>query len=382
VAILATIFGTLGRFAGKLLTAALGWASTLLFGRVPQDRQILLVLMTFGSVLWVVLVVGVILPEVGTFLLAFAPIPDFVDENWIRLAMLVAALIVPLLIGLSAIQIVPPASRPRGVDTITGVLRGYPLAFVLAVVLVFLALVAVVRKTRALVNRWKDAHVPIVVREGGYDRMVDDLERALDEAGLEMTRRDAPRVMVMPARLLAAVAGRGVRSLVPDRLVQLRGSGLEVQLYPSDIAIAGRESLVNRARAVIASRFVATSAFMTTSAEAQSIEERLQRLAERHGPDDTARRELAAIDEQLLRLEIPYEEWEVLYRMRLQVERDLLTGRTPGATPGEPPGSARRPTLPPATTARPATLEAILAGGLVALVALDLVLALRDRTGR
>lgn len=48
MAIFATIFGVIGRFAGKLLTAALGWASTLLFGRVPQDKQILLVLMTFG----------------------------------------------------------------------------------------------------------------------------------------------------------------------------------------------------------------------------------------------------------------------------------------------------------------------------------------------
>jgi len=43
-------------------------------------------------------------------------------------------------------------------------------------------LVAVYRKVRALIKRWKDAHVPIVVREGGYDRMVVDLEKALDEA--------------------------------------------------------------------------------------------------------------------------------------------------------------------------------------------------------
>ena len=32
MAILAALFGVLGRFVGKLLTAALGWASTLLFG--------------------------------------------------------------------------------------------------------------------------------------------------------------------------------------------------------------------------------------------------------------------------------------------------------------------------------------------------------------
>jgi hypothetical protein len=378
VAILATIFGALGRFAGKLLTAALGWASTLLFGRVPQDKQILLLLMTFGSVVWVVLLVGVVFPEVGTFLLAFAPIPEFVDENLIRLAMLVAALVVPLLIGVAAILIPEASRRPKGVEAVKAVLRGYPLTFVLALVLVFLALVASFRKARALIKRWKDAHVPIVVREGGYERMVDDLEQALDDAGLDVARSDAPKIMAMPARVLAAVAGSGVRSLVPDRLVQLTSRNLEIQLYPSDVAIAGQEVLVNRARSAMASRLTATTAFMTTSAEAQAIEERIQHVADRERMDEPAQRELATIDDRLAHVEIPYEEWEVLYRMRLQIERDLLTGRKPGAFPGEAPGSGGRPPrLGPG--AEPAPVEYVAAAGIVALLAVDLALALRDR---
>jgi hypothetical protein len=32
--ILVSVFGFAGRFAGDLLTSALGWASSLLFGRV------------------------------------------------------------------------------------------------------------------------------------------------------------------------------------------------------------------------------------------------------------------------------------------------------------------------------------------------------------
>ena len=32
-------FGLLGRFAGDLLTSALSWASSLLFGRVPRSHQ-------------------------------------------------------------------------------------------------------------------------------------------------------------------------------------------------------------------------------------------------------------------------------------------------------------------------------------------------------
>jgi hypothetical protein len=378
VAIVATIFGLLGRFVGKLLTAALGWASTLLFGRVPQDRQILLVLMTFGSVVWVVLLVGVVVPEVGTILLAFAPIPDFVDETWVRIGMLIGAILVPLGIGVAALLIQDANGRATGRAALATVLRGYPLAFVLAVVLVFLGVVAIVRKGRALLKRWKDAHVPVVVRPGGYDRTVDDLERALHEAGLDVRRGNAPAVLAMPPRLLATVAGSGVRSLVPDRLVQLTGDGLEVQLYPSDVALAGGEARVNRARAALASRLTAAPAFLTTSAEAQAIEERLETLANGRRYDTAVAHELRAIDDRLAHLELDYEEWEVLYRMRLQVERDLLTGRRPGAVPGEParPVSA----APRASSGTP--IEYATAAGLVALLVADIALALRDRVGR
>ena len=56
VAILATIFGAIGQQAGRILTTVLGWASTLLFGRVPQNRQLLLALVTLGSLVWVAMV--------------------------------------------------------------------------------------------------------------------------------------------------------------------------------------------------------------------------------------------------------------------------------------------------------------------------------------
>jgi hypothetical protein len=251
-------------------------------------------------------------------------------------------------------------------------------------VLVFLAVVAMLRKVRALAKRWKDAHVPIVVRENGYDRMVDDLEQALDDAGLDVTRGRAPTILAMPARVLAAVAGSGVRSLVPDHLVQLTGRDLEVQLYPSDVALAGNEVKVNRARAALASRLTATAAFMTTSAEAQALEERLQRVAERERLDDQTGRDLAAVDDQLAKIEIPYEEWEVLYRMRLQVERDLLTGRQPGAFPGEEPGSSSKGGAPELRGRRePASsVEYAAAAGIVALLVADVALALRERIGR
>jgi hypothetical protein len=378
MAILAGIFGMLGRFVGKLLTAALGWASTLLFGRVPKDKQIILVLITFGSIAWVAMVLGVLFPDVGTFLLAFVPAPDDL-EPWVRLAMLAAAIVTPLLIGVATLFIQDKTSRPAGIEAAKGVLRGYPLALVLALVLVFLGALSIARKARSLARRWADAHVPIVVREGGYEQMVVDLERALDDAGLDVTRRPAPAVMAAPGKMLAAIAGAGVRALVPDRLIQLVGRDIEVALYPSDIAIAGRETKVTRARAAVASRLTGTPAFLTTAAEAQAVEERLERLAKRATPGPEADAELAAIDRVLATLEIAYDEWEVLYRMRLQVERDLLAGNRPGQDfPGARSDRAQRATTDPAA----GNLEVAFAMVSIGLVIADLILAVRERFGR
>lgn len=379
MAIVATIFGMLGRFAGKLLTTTLGWASTLLFGRVSQDRQAVLAGLTFGSLVWVGLVVGVIVPDIGTFLIGFVPVPDFVDESWVRLAMLAGAIVLPVLIGAATIYIRQPDDRPHGLGLVRELARGYPLAFALAVTLVFLAAVAIVRKARSLVKRWSDGHVPIVVHPGHYDRLVDDLEQALDGAGLAVAERAAPAVLATPARLLAGIAGSGLGSLVPDRLVQLVGRNLEIIIHPSDVAISGAESELARARAALASRLTTSAAWLTTSAEAQAVEDRLREVAERGAQGADVERQLAGIDEDVAGLTIPYDEWEVLYRERLQVERDLLRGTVPsGSFPGRRAPEPRRGATAARAGARDPLPTAVGAAGLV-LVVLDVVLAVLDR---
>lgn len=402
MAIVAGLLGFVGRFAGKVLTTTLGWASTLLFGRVAADRQIVLALITFGSVVWAALALGVVLPYVGAFLVAAVPAPGIVDEGWLRLGMLVGALLVPAVVGVATLFVVEPAKRPKGPRAIAGqVLRGYPLSAALALTLVLLALVGVARFVHHLARRWTDAHVPVVVRPGGYERVVADLERALDDAGLAVDRRPAPAILAIPGRMLSSIAGPAVQSLVPDKLVLLVGPGLEVGLYPSDIAISGQKSDVARARAAIASRLLATAAWMTMSAEAQEIERRLERLAAaRHAggepgvaavndgdaaPVDVTV-ELRSIDEALAILAVPHEEWEVLYRLRLQVERDLLAGARPGASfPGGGPD-----TLAAEGTGRdqkaddglPNWLPNVIAVGGLLLVAADVLLALDERRQR
>lgn len=348
MAILAVLFALGSRFVGRILTTALGWASTLLFGRVPASRQYLLLGITFGSVIWIVLLAGVLLPDVGTFLLVFIPSQDVIPEPVVRLLMLIGALVVPA--GIGALTLMLSGEGRRTATTVaTAVVRGYPLAVVLAVLLVFLAALSIVRKVHGLARGWTDAHVPLVVLPGRYDEVAADLDEAVTAAGLEVEPRTAPAYLSKPARWLAAVAGSGAASLVPDRMIQLQGKDIDILIYSMDLLVSGKPKAVARARAAMASRLTTSAAHLTTVAEAQAIEDRLIALGKRRDPDapdrparfdDAVAAEFAAIDEELASIEIPYEEWEVLFRERLQVERDLRAGAMAGeavvgaATPG------------------------------------------------
>jgi hypothetical protein len=333
MAILAALLAFGSRFAGKILTTALGWASTLLFGRVPADRQPFLLGITFGSVIWLVLLGGVLFPDLGTFLLVLVPPQDFVPEWVIRLAMLIGALTVPAVVGILVALLRPADERtPRVIAE--SIARGYPLTVLLAVLLLFLAGLAIWRKGTSLARGWTDAHVPIVVTAGAYDQVAADLDAAVTAAGLEVEPKPAPATMSAPAKWLARVAGQSSAVLVPDRMIQLDGKDLDILIYPMDLLIAGKPRLVARARAAMASRLTTTAAHLTISAEAQAIEDRLTGLIRRPADQPDARPRyderveatLTSIDEELASVDIQYEEWEVLYRQRLQVERDLRAG--------------------------------------------------------
>ena len=334
MALIAPLFAFVGRFVGRVLTMAFGWASTLLFGQVPQSKQLLLSGISLGSIVWVATLVGVIVPAVGTFLIGFIPLPDWVDDNLVRIAMLIAAILLPILVGIGGIFVVDAADRPNGMGLVVQVLRGYPYSAVLALTLLLMIVVAPIRKIRSLIKRWEDAHIPVVVKPAGYERVADDLEHAVDAAGFDLRRVGAPRILEVPSKLLAAVGGAGVKRLVPDRLIVLKNPQLEVMIHPSDVALSGTKAAVARGRAAVASRLTFTAAYLTSSKESQEIEERLEQIwrAVRDIGDQQSiaervaqlRTDLLSVDQQMETLTVDYDEWEVLYRQRLQVERDLL----------------------------------------------------------
>jgi hypothetical protein len=318
--IVSGMFTALSRLMGGVATMTVGWAVVLLFGRVPEEKRRLIAFIALGSIAWLVALIAVSIPGIGAFLVAAVPRPGFVALAWLSWLVLGTALLMPLAVGAATINIVAPADRPKGRAFAIQLLRGYLYAPVMAFTILFLAVVAVVRKLRSLQNGWQSDHLPVIIKGGKYENVVDGIEAALRDADLPVRRQFAPRVLEVPPRLLAAVSGIGIATLIPDRLIELRVDGLAILIYPSDIALLGPEKVLAQARAVMASRLAFSDAYLTQTKETEEIEDRLAELVKQRScsPDD-----FATVDEKLGKLVIPYGDWETLYRLRLQAEHGI-----------------------------------------------------------
>src|SRR5664279_5429191 len=141
-----SLFGLAGRVAGDLLTSALGWACSLLFGRVPRSHQIFVVLMMSGAFLWTVLVLCLVVPSVASLLLSATPHPPFVDQAWLGFALLLGVVFVPLGVGLSGYLVPASGERTPVTSVPKELLRGYLLCPLISGLLIFLAGVGIARK--------------------------------------------------------------------------------------------------------------------------------------------------------------------------------------------------------------------------------------------
>ena len=323
------VFAFIGRQLGRVLTLAFNWATILLFGRVPQDRQLYLSGMALTALLWPIVLAGIVFPSFATFLLGLFTVPDWLNP-WVRLAMLALAVVLPLVNGALSARLPEDSKRPKGRALATTILRGYPNSLALFVVLVWMMVVAPLGQIRAVLRRWEAAHVPIAVKPGGYDTVVGDLGGALNRAGIKVARRRAHWAYELPGKVLAVLGGETVRALVPQQLAELVGDGFEMTLHPMDLSLLGRKKTLSHARAAIVRELTFTEAYQTWSKEAQALEDRFVHAA--HGEDD-----LDAIGTELIDRDFAFEEWEILYRLLLQVRlRVSATGTDAVETEDDP----------------------------------------------
>jgi hypothetical protein len=319
-----SILGLIGRAVGRTLASSLGWAGSLLYGRVPKDHQVYVEAMFGASVVWGLLVIFAVIPAVLLFALSTTPFVPSLGASLLRGLLVAGLVLLPLVVGIASTRVPAAGQRPRGLAIVGHLLRGYPLTVLLAAMALFLPLATAVRRVGSLRRGWADIHIPIVVKPGGYAATLEDVDLALRRRDVVLERHHAAFVMEVPGRVLALIAGRPVAEVLPDRMIVLRGDDLEVGVYPSDIVVSGKPAERLLARAAIVTSLAQSAAHFTLSAESQKVEDRLEVLARPSTPTLDALAEVEAVDRDLARLDVPSGDWDILFRLRLQAERDVL----------------------------------------------------------
>src|SRR5205823_1971408 len=160
MAIFQALINLLGRSAGKILNAIFVWAVVGLFGHTDQSEQTKLSALVGAAVAWPLLFLGVIVPRIGTLILAFVPVPKWVPEWIIRLVWLVLALLVPIAVGIVVAAKAPPP-MPRE-SIIKRVLRGFPITIALAAAFALMFVTVPILRIASAINGRKDETLPLM----------------------------------------------------------------------------------------------------------------------------------------------------------------------------------------------------------------------------
>ena len=112
MAIIQALFAFVSRSLGRIFSALFDWAVVALFGRVGGTRKTALSVLMAAAAAWPLLVLGIVAPQVATFVLAFVPLAGSVSTNVVRLIWFALALLVPLGIGAAVWVQADPEKRP------------------------------------------------------------------------------------------------------------------------------------------------------------------------------------------------------------------------------------------------------------------------------
>ena len=199
----------------------------------------------------------------------------------------------------------------------------YPATFMLGLAVLQMVLFTPILLFQRWVQKRKLVQVPLVMRAGTDDDDLLELVRtALKAVGIErFGTEEATGPKSWPMRTGGFAARHLLGAVVRGEPIRVVADGLEVLAYSTNVSILGPEEPAYEARASVEREAAFHEAYLTWNAEAQTLEDELVAASGRANGDlDRLRRRLDRIQARIDRASLNSEEWNVLYRLRLQVE--------------------------------------------------------------
>ena len=326
MAILQALIAFVTRSFGRILSALFDWAVIAIFGYTTGTQRIFLSGLLAAAGAWPLLLLGIIAPRFGTFVLAFVPIPAWVPPAVVRAVWIGISLVIPLAVG-AAMAMRQPPDQPRR-SWPARLLRGFPITIGLSAALFISMLTVPVLRVVSAARRRKDVQVPLVTDTHTYREVAERILTLQHEQGRPVRRVPPPWWLTAPLRVLTAMDRQAFQSRIPSDLAYFEGPDLVFALYPSGLLIRGRPTALAVAQGLIVEGVSDLEVWQTSDARAQAIEKRIARAWPRAGHDadawDPERRGLLReITGAIAVLPVEYDDWQIVYRKALQLGRAL-----------------------------------------------------------
>jgi hypothetical protein len=333
-----------------------GWAVNALFGRTTAHQRTLFTALIGVAIAWPVLLFGILLPKLAVQVISLVPLPDFVPDWTVRVAWIALAVLLPMGLGVAVTIKAPRAAAGRRC-LLVRVLRGFPITLGLTASFGIIFISLPVMRVAAFIRKQKTVDIPLVMDAPAYTQVAREVCRVLNRQGLSFRPAEPDWWISTPIRMLMWLGGDLLRSHVPAQLAHFEGDGLTMSLYPSGLLLRGNPELLTWAHGLIAESVVHTDGLQTMEPKALALERRLRPLWRRYDADPAASkrdrilsRELDRAIRDLKKLQVGWDDWQVLYRQILQLARavhgelPLLEGDAPQSVSPEPSGrSGGRP---------------------------------------
>jgi hypothetical protein len=308
---------------GKTASFALGWATALYFGQVPGKQGHVLAVISLVAVGWVLLLAGFGVPLlVGAAADALGIVPRNFDVNrWVVIG-LGAALVLgpPLLAALATwFDIHQDRSLPSWLARVP---VSYPatasLGFGVLEMVAFTPFLVVdrVRHKRVL------AQMALTMKEGtDGDALQEAVAAALQTMGVDRLRVEEARgFLAWPLRTVGFAVRHLLGAVVRGSPAYLAADDLTIYAYATNVSIIGPASQAYRARAALEREVPFHGAHLTWQEDAQRLEDELLEAGRGGHGMAAVRRRLDRIQQRIDAAPMAVDEWNVLYRLRLQVE--------------------------------------------------------------